>query len=64
MGTSCFDKHLQFIQEMRQRIQEPDSTTTKTDEPTEVPASDEYDLYAELDRKFMELYGSKKKIGQ
>lgn len=56
------DKHSQFIQEIRKPFLVPDKGNNTSDSTWE-KLEDDYDLQAQLERKFDELFGNNRKSG-
>lgn len=60
--NSSNDKHNQFIQEIRKPFLVPGKEKNASDSIWE-NLEDDYDLQAQLEKKFDELFGNKKKSG-
>lgn len=58
--NSSHDKHSQFIQEIRKPLLAPDKEKGASDSIW-ANLEDDYDLQAQLEKKFDELFGNKKK---
>lgn len=63
MENAAFDRHRQFARQLRRKMQEIERDAEARAGQAEADDDEDYDFFAELDRKFSELYGSKNEDG-